>query len=56
MHTSHACQNFNRFLLLLMQTNDCDENLLTCTDGVRVILDDDDGVLVEHLGVLLIVL
>ena len=32
------------------------ENLLTWTVGVRVILDDDDGVLVEHLGVLLSVL
>jgi len=52
---SHACQNFNRFLRFLMQNNDCDENVLTCTDGVRVIFDDD-GVLVEHLGVLLSVL
>ena len=38
-----------------MQNNDRDENVLTCTDGVRVIFDDD-GVLVEHLGVLLSVL
>lgn len=49
--TFHACRNFKRFLRFLMH----DEVVLTCTDGVRVIFDDD-GVLVEHLGVLLSVL
>lgn len=46
---------FNRFLFLVQMNNALGSDLLTCTVGVRVIFDED-GVLVEHLGVLISVL